>query len=160
MNFSKTFVDRPIATSLVMAAIFLAGLLAFARLPIAPLPRVDYPTFTVQAMFPGADPEIMASAVATPLERQFAQKAQLGRLLVGAEDGQVVAHGVLHGLVGGQRRAGAAAQLSRGLALGRGVVQAFLHHAPRGGFGNASRVDHGGSRRAPLRTPAAARGRG
>src|SRR5262245_25309151 len=80
MNFSKTFVDRPIATSLVMAAIFLAGLLGFTKLPIAPLPLVDYPTFNVMASFPGADPEIMASAVATPLETQFAHLSGLAMM--------------------------------------------------------------------------------
>jgi len=80
MSFSKIFVDRPIATSLVMAAIFLAGLLAFTQLPIAPLPRVDFPTIDVTASLPGADPETMASSVATPLERQFAQISDLTQI--------------------------------------------------------------------------------
>ena len=73
MSFSKPFIDRPIATSLVMAAIFLAGLVAFVELPVAVLPRVDFPTISVNATLPGADPETMASSVAAPLERQFAQ---------------------------------------------------------------------------------------
>jgi len=73
MNFSKTFIDRPIATSLVMAALMLAGILAFTQLPVAAIPRVDFPTISVNASLPGADPETMASSVATPLERQFAQ---------------------------------------------------------------------------------------
>jgi hydrophobe/amphiphile efflux-1 (HAE1) family protein len=73
MNFSKTFIDRPIATSLVMAALMLAGILAFTQLPVAAIPRVDFPTIAVSANLPGADPETMASSVATPLERQFAQ---------------------------------------------------------------------------------------
>ncbi|TAL02422.1 MAG: acriflavine resistance protein B, partial [Rhodospirillaceae bacterium] len=88
MNFSKTFVDRPIATSLVMAAIFLAGLIAFTQLPIAPLPRVDFPTIDVTARLPGADPETMASSVATPLERQFAQISNLTQMTSNSTLGQ------------------------------------------------------------------------
>ena len=80
MNFSKTFIDRPIATSLLMAALMLAGILAFTQLPVAALPRVDFPTITVNASLPGADPETMASSVATPLERQFAQIADLNQM--------------------------------------------------------------------------------
>jgi len=80
MNFSKTFIDRPIATSLVMAAILLAGILAFTQLPVAALPRVDFPTVSVSANLPGADPTTMASSVAAPLERQFAQIAGLSQM--------------------------------------------------------------------------------
>ena len=80
MNFSKTFIDRPIATSLIMAAILLAGLLAFTQLPLAALPRVDFPTVAVSASLPGADPSTMASSVAAPLERQFAQIAGLSQM--------------------------------------------------------------------------------
>jgi len=80
MSFSKTFIDRPIATSLLMAAILLAGLLAFSRLPVAALPQVDFPTVSVTAGLPGADPTIMASSVATPLERQFAQISGLTQM--------------------------------------------------------------------------------
>jgi hydrophobe/amphiphile efflux-1 (HAE1) family protein len=80
MNFSKTFIDRPIATSLVMAAILLAGILGFTQLPLAALPRVDFPTMSVSAALPGADPTIMASSVAAPLERQFAQISGLSQM--------------------------------------------------------------------------------
>jgi len=66
MNFSKTFIDRPIATSLVMAAILLAGILGFSQLPLAALPNVDFPTVSVGASLPGADPTTMASSVAAP----------------------------------------------------------------------------------------------
>ncbi len=72
MSISKTFIDRPIATALLMAAILLAGILAFGQLPVAAIPKVDFPTVQVSATLPGADPETMASSVATPLERQFA----------------------------------------------------------------------------------------
>src|SRR5579863_2568149 len=74
-NFSVPFIKRPVATSLLTMAIFLAGALAFNFLPEAPLPQVDFPTISVNANLPGASPETMASAVATPLERQFGRIA-------------------------------------------------------------------------------------
>ena len=73
MSFSTPFIQRPIATSLLTAAIFLAGLVAYPLLPVAPLPNVQFPTLTVTAQYPGASPETMASTVATPLETQFGQ---------------------------------------------------------------------------------------
>lgn len=72
MNISEPFIRRPIATSLLMAGILLLGIVAFPLLPVAPLPQVDFPTIQVTAKLPGASPETMASAVATPLEYQFA----------------------------------------------------------------------------------------
>src|SRR2546427_8958623 len=74
-NFSAPFIRRPIATSLITIAIFLSGAVAFRFLPVAPLPQVDFPTIGVGAVLPGASPETMASAVATPLERQFSRIA-------------------------------------------------------------------------------------
>src|SRR3954471_4611756 len=73
MSISTPFIRRPIATSLLAAAIFLAGLVAYPLLPVAPLPNVQFPTLTVTAQYPGASPETMASTVATPLETQFGQ---------------------------------------------------------------------------------------
>jgi hydrophobe/amphiphile efflux-1 (HAE1) family protein len=73
MNFSEIFIRRPIATSLLMAALALVGLVAFPLLPVAPLPQVDFPTIQVVATVPGASPETMGATVATPLERQFGQ---------------------------------------------------------------------------------------
>jgi hydrophobe/amphiphile efflux-1 (HAE1) family protein len=73
MSISTPFIRRPIGTSLLMAAILLVGIAAFPLLPVAPLPRVDFPTLQVNAKFPGASPETMAATVAQPLERQFAQ---------------------------------------------------------------------------------------
>ena len=73
MNLSKPFIERPVATTLLMAGLFLVGLAAFPFLPVAPLPQVDFPTILVSANLPGASPEIMASSVAQPLETQFAQ---------------------------------------------------------------------------------------
>ena len=72
MSISEPFIRRPIATSLLMAGILLIGIVAFPMLPVAPLPQVDFPTIQVSAKLPGASPETMASAVATPLEYQFA----------------------------------------------------------------------------------------
>ncbi|HEY8052961.1 MAG TPA: multidrug efflux RND transporter permease subunit [Steroidobacteraceae bacterium] len=73
MNISKPFIERPVATTLLMAALFLIGVAAFPFLPIAPLPQIDFPTILVSAQLPGASPQIMASSVAQPLETQFAQ---------------------------------------------------------------------------------------
>ena len=73
MSISTPFIRRPVATSLLMAAILLIGIAAYPLLPVAPLPRVEFPTIQVTANFPGASPETMASTVAQPLERQFSQ---------------------------------------------------------------------------------------
>jgi hydrophobe/amphiphile efflux-1 (HAE1) family protein len=73
MSLSTPFIQRPIATTLLMIAILLAGTVAYPALPVAPLPQVDYPTILVSANVPGASPETMAASVATPLERQFGQ---------------------------------------------------------------------------------------
>ena len=75
MNLSTPFIHRPVATVLLTVAIALAGIIAFLTLPVAALPQIDYPTISVQANLPGASPEIMASSVATPLERQFGRIA-------------------------------------------------------------------------------------
>src|SRR5207237_376306 len=73
MNISSAFIARPIATSLLMAGILLIGAAAYPLLPVAPLPQVDFPTILVTTQLPGASPEIMASSVTQPLERQFGQ---------------------------------------------------------------------------------------
>ena len=71
MNFSEPFIKRPVATSLLMVAIAVFGVVAYRALPVSDLPNVDFPTITVSASLPGANPDTMASAVATPLEKQF-----------------------------------------------------------------------------------------
>src|SRR5215472_11772787 len=71
MNLSRIFIDRPVATTLLAIGIALAGMFAFVKLPVAPLPQVDFPTISVQASLPGASPETMATSVATPLERHL-----------------------------------------------------------------------------------------
>jgi len=75
MSLSSPFIHRPVATTLLTVAIALAGAVAFFFLPVAPLPQIDFPTITVGANLPGASPEIMASSIATPLERQFGRIA-------------------------------------------------------------------------------------
>src|SRR6187431_2820693 len=80
MSISEPFVRRPIATTLLAVAIVLAGITAFRLLPVAPLPRVDFPTIQVNANLPGASPETMASAVATPLERRFGRIAGISEI--------------------------------------------------------------------------------
>jgi multidrug efflux pump len=75
MNISEPFIRRPVATSLLSIALLLAGIMAYRQLPVAPLPQVEFPVISVRASLPGASPETMASAVATPLERQFGRIA-------------------------------------------------------------------------------------
>src|ERR1700693_2238821 len=77
MNISKPFIERPVATTLLTVAVALAGAVGYSVLPVSPLPNVDFPTINVNASLPGASPETMASAVATPLERQFSTIAGL-----------------------------------------------------------------------------------
>jgi hydrophobe/amphiphile efflux-1 (HAE1) family protein len=77
VSISEPFIRRPVATSLLAAAVLLAGILAYLGLPVAPLPRVDFPTIQVSGALPGASPETMASSVATPLERRFGRIAGL-----------------------------------------------------------------------------------
>ncbi len=80
MNISAPFIRRPVATSLLAAAVILAGIGAYRLLPVAPLPRVDFPTINVSASLPGGNPDTMASAVATPLERRFGRIAGLNEM--------------------------------------------------------------------------------
>ena len=80
MSISTPFIKRPVATSLLMAALLLIGIAAYPLLPVAPLPRVDFPTIAVTGSLPGASPETMASTVAQPLERQFSQISGVSQL--------------------------------------------------------------------------------
>ncbi len=75
MSLSTPFIRRPVATTLLTAAVALAGAVAFRILPVSPLPQVDFPTISIGAGLPGASPETMASSVATPLERQLGRIA-------------------------------------------------------------------------------------
>jgi HAE1 family hydrophobic/amphiphilic exporter-1 len=87
VNISENFIRRPIATSLLMAGIALFGVIAYRALPVSDLPQVDYPTITVSASLPGANPDTMASAVATPLERQFTTIAGLDSMISSSAQG-------------------------------------------------------------------------
>ena len=80
MNASRLFILRPVATTLIMLAIFLSGLIAYRMLPVSALPEVDYPTIRVLTLYPGASPDVMTSAVTAPLERQFGQMAGLKQM--------------------------------------------------------------------------------
>ncbi|MGD0532496.1 MAG: MdtB/MuxB family multidrug efflux RND transporter permease subunit [Methyloceanibacter sp.] len=80
MNPSRPFIERPVATTLLMAAIMLSGILAFQFLPVAALPEVDYPTIQVQTFYPGASPDVMTSSVTAPLEVQFGQMPSLNQM--------------------------------------------------------------------------------
>ena len=79
-NPSRTFILRPVATTLFMVAILLTGLVALRLLPLSALPEVDYPTIQVRTLYPGASPDVMALTVTGPLERQFGQMAGLNRM--------------------------------------------------------------------------------
>src|SRR6267378_8591586 len=81
MNIAAIFIRRPVMTTLVMLAILIFGVMAYRQLPVSDLPNVDFPTIQVGASLPGASPETMASAVATPLERQFSTIAGLDSMV-------------------------------------------------------------------------------
>jgi hydrophobic/amphiphilic exporter-1 (mainly G- bacteria), HAE1 family len=87
MNISETFIRRPIATSLLMCGVALFGVIAYRAMPVSDLPQVDYPTINVGASLPGANPDTMASAVATPLERQFTTIAGLDSMISNSGQG-------------------------------------------------------------------------
>ena len=90
MSPSRPFILRPIATSLLMAAILLAGFVAFTQLPVSALPEVDYPTIQVVTFYPGASPDVTASAVTAPLERQFGQVPGLNQMTSTSSDGSSI----------------------------------------------------------------------
>ena len=90
MSPSRPFILRPVATSLLMAAILLAGIVAYMQLPVSALPEVDYPTIQVVTFYPGASPDVMASAVTAPLERQFGEVPGLNQMTSTSSDGSSV----------------------------------------------------------------------
>ncbi|MBF0480379.1 MAG: multidrug efflux RND transporter permease subunit [Desulfovibrionaceae bacterium] len=90
MNFSGPFILRPVATTLLMVAIILSGLMAYKQLPVSALPQVDYPTIQVRTFYPGASPEVMTSSVTAPLERQFGQMPGLTQMTSASSSGSSV----------------------------------------------------------------------
>src|SRR5271155_4879381 len=90
MNLSRPFILRPIATSLLMAAILLAGSVAYKQLPVSALPEVDYPIIQVLTFYPGASPDVMASSVTAPLEKQFGQVPGLNQMTSASSQGSSI----------------------------------------------------------------------
>ena len=90
MNPSRLFILRPVATALLMAAILLAGFVAYRQLPVSALPQVDYPTIQVLTFYPGASPDVMASSVTAPLERQFGQMPGLKQMTSTSSSGSAI----------------------------------------------------------------------
>ena len=136
MNISETFIQRPIATSLLMAGIALFGVIAYNSLPVSDLPQVDYPTITVNASLPGANPDTMASAVATPLERQFTTIAGLDSMISNSGQGSTQHHPAVRPEPRHRRR-----HRGRGDRHRRGHAAAAARHA------DAAFVPQGESRR-------------
>ena len=90
MNPSRLFIERPVATTLLMFAILMLGVVAYKFLPLSALPEVDYPTIQVQTFYPGASPEVMTSSVTAPLERQFGQMPSLSQMMSQSSAGSSV----------------------------------------------------------------------
>jgi len=90
MNPSRLFIERPVATALLMVAILLSGLVAFRLLPLSALPEVDYPTIQVTTLYPGASPDVMTSSITAPLERQFGQMPGLKQMSSSSSGGASV----------------------------------------------------------------------
>src|SRR5881396_1562384 len=90
MSPSRLFILRPVATSLLMIALLLVGFVAYRQLPVSALPQVDYPTIQVLTFYPGASPDVMASSVSAPLERQFGQMPGLNQMMSTSSSGSSV----------------------------------------------------------------------
>ena len=113
MNLSRHFILRPVATSLLMVAILIAGALAYRLLPLSALPEVDYPTIQVTTLYPGASPDVMTSAVTAPLERQFGQMPGLTQMSSTSSGGASVITLVCAGCDAGRGRATGASRDQR-----------------------------------------------
>jgi multidrug efflux pump subunit AcrB len=90
MNPSRPFILRPVATSLLMIAVLLTGFVAYKQLPVSALPEVDYPTIQVVTFYPGASPDVTASAITAPLERQFGEMPGLNQMTSISSDGSSI----------------------------------------------------------------------
>ena len=108
MNPSRPFILRPVATTLLMVAILLAGVVAYRLLPVSALPQVDYPTIQVVTFYPGASPDVMASSVTAPLERQFGQMPGPEQMTSTSSGGSSVDHAAVRLDLARRRRAGGA----------------------------------------------------
>ena len=113
VNPSRLFILRPVATALSMVAILLAGVLAYRQLPVSALPQVDYPTIQVLTFYPGASPDVMASSVTAPLERQFGQMPGLNQMTSTSSGGSFGHHAPIQsGSQPGRRRTASAGSAS------------------------------------------------
>ena len=144
MNPSRLFILRPVATTLLMLAIVIAGAIAYRMLPVAALPQVDYPTIQVYTFYPGASPDVMTSSVTAPLERQFGQIPGVKQMTSTSSGGASIIT-LQFDLVGGAGRGGA------GRAIGH---QCRLQPGPFGPAG-AARLQQGQSGRRADRDPGA-----
>src|SRR6478736_9703046 len=90
MSPSRPFILRPVATTLLMVGVLLVGFVAYRQLPVSALPQVDYPTIQIQTFYPGGSPDVMASSVTAPLERQFGQMPGLAQMTSTSSDGSSV----------------------------------------------------------------------
>ncbi|MGB6685036.1 MAG: efflux RND transporter permease subunit, partial [Candidatus Acidiferrum sp.] len=90
MSPSRPFILRPVATSLLMAAILLVGIVSYTQLPVSALPQVDYPTIQIVTFYPGASPDVVATTVTAPLERQFGQLQGLSQMTSNSSGGSSV----------------------------------------------------------------------
>src|SRR5262245_10893747 len=90
MNPSRQFILRPVATSLLMAGLLLVGVVAYKQLPVSALPQVDYPTIQVLTFYPGGSPEVVASSITAPLERQFGQVPGLNQMTSTSSQGSSI----------------------------------------------------------------------
>src|ERR1039458_10123055 len=90
MNPSRIFIERPVATTMLMVGILLAGAVGYTQLPVSALPEVDYPIIQITTFYPGASPDVMASSVTAPLERQFGQVPGLQQMTSTSSDGSSV----------------------------------------------------------------------
>lgn len=90
MNLSRIFIERPVATILLMMGMLISGIFAYRTLPTSALPQVDYPTIQVTTLYPGASPDVMASSVTAPLERQLGQMSGLSQMSSSSASGSSV----------------------------------------------------------------------
>ena len=142
-RFSELFIRRPVATTLLTIGIAFAGLLAFGRLPVSPLPQIDFATVNVQANMPGASPDNMASAVAAPLEKHLGQIADVIEMTSQSMLGNTRIT-VQFGLNGARRRGGdqcgaggLADQPAPESGLSQGQPGRRAHNGPRADFAHA-----------------------
>ena len=135
MSPSRPFILRPVATSLLMAAILLAGLVAYFQLPVSALPEVDYPTIQVVTFYPGASPDVVATTITAPLERQFGEMQGLSQMTSTSAGGVsviVLQFGLSLSLDVGRRRSAVGDQRRPDVSAVRSARSAGLHQDQSG----------------------------